>query len=502
MSAIGSSMMSTPSRPMLVRAGLGVEHLRIIAEEFKADDIQVVETLFDALCETGSANQGTPISAILMAPPPSGLDEQAVVDAFRRTAPDVRMIMLLPSEDAERAPRALAAGFNEALTLPTSLDRLQQAIDPRYEKVVRPTDANDVEETSPDQRPAGTERPRSIVEIVLEEACSRLEQETSASPEIEEPLLGEFSTMGDIGDTDLIRALIEGRHIENIAIEMIRTRTGIDSIELLLEKERPAGDSEGGTPRPGWTCVSIGTAEESFGFLASDRADESTLTPWSRWLRHWLILQHRHADFRRKAWTDELTGAGNRRALDQVLGQVITRARDARRAVTVMFFDIDNFKTYNDRFGHDAGDKVLRETVQLLRSVIRRGDHVFRVGGDEFVVIFAPDPAGPRSACSSPPESIEQIASRFQHQVCSLQLPQIGLNAPGTLSISAGMATYPWDGREPDALLRMADELALESKRSGKNVITFGPAAGKDPDGDFPRPPHAGTDEDAPGPEE
>ena len=119
------------------------------------------------------------------------------------------------------------------------------------------------------------------------------------------------------------------------------------------------------------------------------------------------------------------------------------------------------------------------------RSVIRRGDHVFRVGGDEFVVIFAPDPAGPRSACSSPPESIEQIASRFQHQVGSLQLPQIGLNAPGTLSISAGMVSYPWDGQDSEELLRKADQLALESKRSGKNVITFGPAARNQSD-EFP----------------
>ena len=259
------------------------------------------------------------------------------------------------------------------------------------------------------------------------------------------------------------------------------------SARHLLEDE-PSDDQELDSAG---TCIPVGRPEEGLGYLIANEEDNGALTSWADWLRYWLILQQRHASLRRQAWTDELTGAGNRRSLYQVLGQVIKRARDERRAVTVMCFDIDNFKTYNDRFGHEAGDEVLCETVQLLRSVIRRGDHVFRVGGDEFVVIFAPDPSGPRSACSSPPESIEQIASRFQHQIGSLQLPQIGVDAPGTVSISAGMVTYPWDGQTPGDLLRRADQLALESKRSGKNVISFGPAARERTQDEFPQDPDA-----------
>jgi two-component system cell cycle response regulator len=141
-----------------------------------------------------------------------------------------------------------------------------------------------------------------------------------------------------------------------------------------------------------------------------------------------------------------------------------------------MVFDIDNFKTYNDLYGHEAGDQVLCETVELLRATIRRGDYVFRIGGDEFVVIFS-DTEGPRGEHSAPPESVEQIAHRFQAQVCDLRFPQLGVDAPGTLSISAGLATFPWDGHDGPSLLRHADQLALESKRSGKNAITFGPGA-------------------------
>jgi len=114
--------------------------------------------------------------------------------------------------------------------------------------------------------------------------------------------------------------------------------------------------------------------------------------------------------------------------------------------------------------------------VQLLRSTIRKGDHVFRIGGDEFVVIFS-DPGGPRSAGTSPPDSIEQVVRRFQGQVERLRLPKIGLDAPGTVTISAGLATYPWDGLDPAALLDHADQLALQSKRSGKNRLTLGPGA-------------------------
>jgi diguanylate cyclase (GGDEF)-like protein len=141
-----------------------------------------------------------------------------------------------------------------------------------------------------------------------------------------------------------------------------------------------------------------------------------------------------------------------------------------------MVFDIDNFKTYNDRFGHEAGDEILCETVRLLTSVIRKGDRVCRIGGDEFAIIFA-DPEGPRSAGSAHPESIETIARRFQDQVCKMRFPKLGVEAPGTLSISGGLATYPWDGADATALLRKADQLALESKRAGKNALTFGPGA-------------------------
>ena len=493
MSAFGRSVRSNSSRPILVRAGLSRDQLQALNEDLKSNDVQVVDTVFDALCITGSPRLNTTIDAIFMAPPPLGLSEGEVIQAFRRTDPEIRLILLLPGDESQRAGLAMSTGFNDAFALPASTARLQKAIDPTYVEHAdpephQPSSVEGVEnEDTRSMAESKSSARRSIVEIVLEEACSRIEEESRAMPDEECSLLKENIPEGDFGDIRLIHCMMEGEEINQIAVDIIRSKSGIMSARHLLEDE-PSDDQELDSAG---TCIPVGRPEEGLGYLIANEEDNGALTSWADWLRYWLILQQRHASLRRQAWTDELTGAGNRRSLYQVLGQVIKRARDERRAVTVMCFDIDNFKTYNDRFGHEAGDEVLCETVQLLRSVIRRGDHVFRVGGDEFVVIFAPDPSGPRSACSSPPESIEQIASRFQHQIGSLQLPQIGVDAPGTVSISAGMVTYPWDGQTPGDLLRRADQLDLESKRSGKNVISFGPAARERTQDEFPQDPDA-----------
>jgi diguanylate cyclase (GGDEF)-like protein len=139
-------------------------------------------------------------------------------------------------------------------------------------------------------------------------------------------------------------------------------------------------------------------------------------------------------------------------------------------------FDIDNFKQFNDLYGHAAGDDILIQVVKLMRSVIRPTDKVCRIGGDEFVVIFW-EPTGPRTATSRPPSDIYALAQRFQSEIANHKFPKLGREAPGALTISGGLATYPWDGANAAALLAQADELSLQSKRQGKNAIALGPGA-------------------------
>lgn len=213
--------------------------------------------------------------------------------------------------------------------------------------------------------------------------------------------------------------------------------------------------------------------------MLSDASSVEKMAAHAATLAPWLAIREQFRRLRLAAYSDPLTGAWNRRYFDQFLAGALAAARDQRHNVTILVFDIDNFKSYNDRFGHEAGDDILIETVRLLRSVIRPTDRVCRIGGDEFAVIFH-EPQGPRDPASRHPTSIHAIAARFQSQVRSACFPKLGSDAPGTLTISGGLATYPWDGTTPADLLRRADELAIEGKKQGKNVIMFGPGTPQD----------------------
>ncbi len=264
-------------------------------------------------------------------------------------------------------------------------------------------------------------------------------------------------------DADILDAYLHARDPVPLLLASLRERLGREA--ELLAPDRPAPDA-----------ARIALAGRTLGHLRSPGLTPDQLAPSAAWLGPWLALRDQHAQLRDAAFTDPLTGAYNRRFFERFLSAAIDRARRARQSVTVLLFDLDGFKTFNDRFGHGAGDEILRETVRLLRSVIRPTDKVCRIGGDEFAVIFH-DPEGPRTATSRPPSDVFQIAGRFQQAVRDARFPKLGAEAPGSLTISGGLATFPWDGHSPEALLARADELAMQSKREGKNAIRFGPGS-------------------------
>jgi diguanylate cyclase (GGDEF)-like protein len=226
--------------------------------------------------------------------------------------------------------------------------------------------------------------------------------------------------------------------------------------------------------------VRISHSGRTLGWLRAPGVDRSIVEQEGAKIAGWILLAAQHDQLRRAAFTDELTGAFNRRYFNRFLAAAMDQAKAKRHTVTLLVFDIDNFKIYNDKYSHAAGDEILVEAVRLLTSVIRPSDRVCRVGGDEFAVIFH-DPEGPRNpgVTATTPQSIAQIAVRFQKQICAHRFPKLLDEAPGTLTISGGMATFPWDGATPEELLARADELAMQSKRQGKNSITFGPGAAK-----------------------
>jgi diguanylate cyclase (GGDEF)-like protein len=225
--------------------------------------------------------------------------------------------------------------------------------------------------------------------------------------------------------------------------------------------------------------VAFGQGEGSatYGLLRSARGSLADVTAQAAWLAGWLRLRDQQAQLREAAFTDPLTGAWNRRYFDRFMANALDHARSHRHFLTVFVFDLDNFKKYNDQFGHEAGDEILRQTVQLLRSVVRPTDRVCRLGGDEFVVIFD-EPEGSRQEGSRHPTSVAELAKRFQRQLAAHRFPQLSQVPPGSLTISGGLATFPWDGSTADALLQSADRLLIQSKRQGKNVIELGGPGG------------------------
>jgi two-component system cell cycle response regulator len=179
----------------------------------------------------------------------------------------------------------------------------------------------------------------------------------------------------------------------------------------------------------------------------------------------------------RLATEDDLTGLKNRRYAREFLRQIIERAKEERMRITLLMFDIDNFKHYNDVYGHPAGDDILRQAAILMRSSCRKHDVVARVGGDEFAVIFWDAPKesdlenGRRAAQGEHPHEIFFIAERFRRELNAAHLPSLGPEGKGVLTISGGLAGFPRDGSTVQKLFTQADNGLLEAKRSGKNRI-------------------------------
>ncbi|MEM6392077.1 MAG: GGDEF domain-containing protein [Planctomycetota bacterium] len=272
-----------------------------------------------------------------------------------------------------------------------------------------------------------------------------------------------------LADTDLIDAALAAHgQLKPLALDLLAQQSQIPGVTLADPND---------TPPENHAALSVDYLGEHFGHLhAPTPVPNDTLAAWAAWLARWLALDQRLAQLKDLSMRDELTGVWNRRYFNRFLTRILERARTERQQVTVLVFDIDNFKSYNDKYGHGVGDEVLAETARLMQSVVRDHDVVARIGGDEFAVIFW-DHGETRRVGSQHPQDVLNIARRFQHAVCTHQFPKLLEEAHGSLTISGGLAAFPWDGQTPDVLLDKADQMAMSSKRQGKNAITFGQAA-------------------------
>jgi diguanylate cyclase (GGDEF)-like protein len=157
---------------------------------------------------------------------------------------------------------------------------------------------------------------------------------------------------------------------------------------------------------------------------------------------------------------DALTGLPNRNLLHDRLRQAVYSQR-LPRAIAVVFMDLDHFKFVNDSLGHSTGDLLLKAMAERLRTVLREGDTVGRVGGDEFVLILND-------------QSNEEIIYRAMQRISAKVAEPITIEGKELyVSCSAGISIYPQDGRDVDTLLKNADAAMYRAKDHGRSNFQF-----------------------------
>ena len=171
---------------------------------------------------------------------------------------------------------------------------------------------------------------------------------------------------------------------------------------------------------------------------------------------------------RNQSIRDPLTGLFNRRYMEETLEREMRRAERSQAPLGVVMLDLDHFKQFNDTYGHDAGDLVLRELGALLKTQIRGGDIACRYGGEEFTLILP----------ETPLDTIRQRFEALRLGINQLNVRHRGQSL-GTITVSAGIAMFPEHGASGEDLLRAADRALYRAKAAGRDrmVTAETPAA-------------------------
>ena len=162
------------------------------------------------------------------------------------------------------------------------------------------------------------------------------------------------------------------------------------------------------------------------------------------------------------ASTDGLTSLWNHRKMQQILRNELLRATRYNRALSVLMMDVDSFKTFNDTYGHPAGDQLLRSVAAILQESVRNVDHVGRYGGEEFMVVL---PETSKDAAFQLAERIRSAVEERAHIIVKGEKVQ--------RTVSVGVASCPEDALAPSELVQRADEALYRAKRNGKNCVIW-----------------------------
>ena len=193
-------------------------------------------------------------------------------------------------------------------------------------------------------------------------------------------------------------------------------------------------------------------------------------------LANWLAAQasialeneRLHRTVKRQAITDELTQLANRRRFTETLAHEVRRAERFGDPLTLVLADLDDFKQINDRYGHQAGDEVLRRFADVLRENVRDFDLPVRFGGEEFAVLLP----------ETGPDGGEQLARRLATALAGLRILDIAADGP-PVTASFGVASFP-EAQSAEEMLTAADRALYQAKADGKNrVVSAVPDPGR-----------------------
>jgi diguanylate cyclase (GGDEF)-like protein len=166
-------------------------------------------------------------------------------------------------------------------------------------------------------------------------------------------------------------------------------------------------------------------------------------------------LRHKNEELKLLSTVDALTGLHNRRYLTQRLSEELLRSYREKCSFTVLMADVDEFKKYNDAFGHPAGDEVLKKVATILLNSTRSEDCTARYGGEEFAVLLT----GTSGVVA------QEVAERIRARVEAQQF------AGRKITLSIGIAEFPENGQTADEVISNADEALYSAKRAGRNRV-------------------------------
>lgn len=225
-------------------------------------------------------------------------------------------------------------------------------------------------------------------------------------------------------------------------------------------------------PSTGYLCVPLTVQGETLGVLCLVGVAGSSGEPSTRHsqlavtvgesIKLSLSNLKLREELREQATHDPLTGLYNRRYLEESLARELSRAERRKAPLCIAMLDLDNFKDFNDSFGHGAGDSLLCAFGRILHAKLRKSDIACRYGGEEFVLIL------PDSSLADTRQRVEQIRTL----VNELQLRH-GEQLSGPMTVSAGIAEVRAHGETADELLQAADEALYAAKRAGRDRISI-----------------------------